>query len=53
MKREYFKPSMAVNRFNSSDNTNVVNLASSISPLGSVNADRKGVAVIDMSKLKA
>lgn len=53
MKREYRKPSMAVNLFDATDSTNAVTKLSSITPLGTVSADRKGVAVINAGKLNS
>ncbi len=52
MKREYVKPSMAVNTFNMTDNTNITAL-SSISPKNGEKATKYGLTLFDAEDLKS
>ena len=54
MKREYVKPSMAMNLFDTADRTNAITVLSSVAP-GTVTKQvtRIGVAVINGSKLNS
>ena len=50
MKREYVKPSMAVNTFDMTDNTNITPL-SSIAPKSTANATKYGLTLFDAESL--
>ncbi len=51
MKREYIKPSMAVNSFDMTDNTNVIAPLSSIAQKSGTKATRYGLTLFDASEL--
>lgn len=54
MKKEYVRPSMAMNLFENADSTNAITTASSVA-IGSLarKTDRVGVTVINGSKLNS
>lgn len=51
MKKEYKRPSMAMNLFESTDNTNITVLSTVAQTRGEVTANKYGMSILDFNKL--